>query len=107
MIRSRHACVLVGATCLTFMGCARSRWPRLTDGGQYEVYNPTACRAQVFTATDDNVTRDYVGQVPSGGRVVLTVPPRSQGTRVVAMALYPDRTNCETAARIRIRRVGP
>lgn len=107
MIRFRYACLLVCATSLAFMGCAPSgRWPRLTDGGQYEVYNPTPCRAEVYTATEDNVTRRYLGQVPSAGRVVVTVPPRSEGTRVVAMALYRDGTNCETGERIRIRRVG-
>jgi hypothetical protein len=108
MIRFRHACVLVGTLCLTFLGCAgRSRWPRLAHGAQYEVHNPTFCRAQVYTATENNVTRQYLGQVPSGGRAVVTVPPRSEGTRVVAMSLYPDGTNCEVGARIRIRRVGP
>lgn len=106
MIRFRQACVLVGAVCLPLMACARSRWPRVTDGGRYEVHNPTPCRAEVYTATDDNVTRRYLGQVPSGGRVVVTVPPRSEGTRVVAMSLYRDGTNCEVGARIRIRPVG-
>ena len=108
MIRFRHACIPLGATCLTLIGCApSSRWPRLTDGGRYEVYNPTPCRAQVYTATDDNVTRRYLGQVPSGARVVVTVPPRSEGTRVAAMSLYPDGTNCEGGAQIRIRRLKP
>jgi hypothetical protein len=108
MIPFRHLCVLVGAAWLPLVACApRSRWPRLTDGGRYEVYNPTGCRAQVYTATDNNVTRQYLGQVPSGGRVVVTVPPRAEGTRVAAMALYPDGTNCETGDRIRIRPVGP
>lgn len=108
MIRCRYACVLVGAGCLALIGCAGSgRWPRLTDGGRYEVHNPTPCRAQVFTATEDNVTRRYIGQVPSGGRVVVTVPPRSEGTRVAAMALYPDGTNCDVGGRIRVRRVSP
>jgi hypothetical protein len=78
----------------------------LTEGGRYEVHNPTQCRAEVYTATEDNVTRRYLGQVPSGGRVVVTVPPRSEGTRVVAMSLYRDGTNCEVDTRIRIRRVG-
>lgn len=107
MLRVRYACVLVGAACLTLLGCASARWPRLTDGGQYEVSNPTPCRAQVYTATEDGVTRRYLGRVPSGGRVVVTVPPRSEGTRVVAMSLYRDGTNCEVGARIRIRRVAP
>jgi hypothetical protein len=105
MIRFRHACVFGGAACLMLMGCASSRWPRLTEGGRYEVHNPTPCRAEVYTATEDNVTRQYLGQVASGGRVVVTVPPRSEGTRVVAMSLYRDGTNCEVEARIRIRRV--
>jgi hypothetical protein len=108
MIRFRHACVPVAAACLTLIGCAGGgRWPRLTEGGRYEVYNPSPCRAQVYTATEDNVTRRYLGQVPSGGRAVVTVPPRSEGTRVAAMALYPDGTNCDTGARIRVRRVKP
>jgi hypothetical protein len=107
MSRFRHACVLVGAGCLTLTGCASSRWPRVTDGGRYEVYNPTPCRADVYTATEDGVTRRYLGQVPSGGRVVITVPPRSQGTRVVAMALYRDGTNCDVESRLRVRRVRP
>jgi hypothetical protein len=107
MIGFRYACVLVGAACPTLMGCApSSRWPRLTDGGRYEVYNPTPCRAEIFTATENNVTRRYLGEVPSGGRVVVTVPPRSEGTRVAAMSLYRDGTNCEVGARIRIRRIG-
>jgi hypothetical protein len=105
MSRVLHACVLVGAAGLTLIGCARSRWPRLTEGGRYEVYNPTPCRAEVYTATNDNVTRQYLGPVPSGGRVVVTVPPRSEGTRVVAMSLYRDGTNCEVGARIRIQPV--
>jgi hypothetical protein len=107
MIRSRCACVLGGAACLTLLGCASARWPRLTEGGRYEVYNPTGCRAQAYTATEDGVTRRYLGQVPSGGRVVVTVPPRSEGTRVVAMALYPDGTNCDVESRLRVRRVKP
>jgi hypothetical protein len=105
MIRFRHACVLVGAACLTVVGCARSRWPRLTDGGRYEVHNPTQCRAEIFTATEDGVTRRYLGDVRGGGRVVVTVPPRSEGTRVVAMALYRDGTNCDVGSQIRIRPV--
>jgi hypothetical protein len=107
MIRIRDACFLIGATCLTLTGCSGGRWPRLTDGGRYEVHNPTGCRAEVFTATEDGVTRRYLGQVPSGGRVVVTVPPRSEGTRVAAMALYPDGTNCDVGRRLRIRRVAP
>ncbi len=108
MIRVRHAAVLVGATCLALVGCARSaRWPRLAEGARYEVYNPTVCRAEVYTVTDDNVTRQHLGGVPSGGRVVVTVPPRAEGTRVAAMSLYRDGTNCEVGARIRIRRVAP
>jgi hypothetical protein len=105
MSRFRYACVVVGAAGLTLTGCASSRWPRLTEGGRYEVYNPSPCRADVYTATEDNVTRRYLGQVPSGGRVVVSVPPRSEGTRVVAMALYRDGTNCDVGARIRIRSV--
>lgn len=106
MMRFRHACLL-GAACLTLTGCASSRWPRVTEGGRYEVYNPTPCRAEVYTATENNVTRRYLGEVPSGGRAVVAVPPRSEGTRVVAMSLYRDGTNCEVGARIRIRRVAP
>jgi hypothetical protein len=108
MMRFRCACVLLAATCPTFVSCARAAgWARLTDGGQYEVYNPTPCTGQVFTATEDNVTRRFLGRVPSGGRAVFTVPPRSEGTRVVAMALYADGTNCEVGTQIRIRRVRP
>jgi hypothetical protein len=107
MTRFRYACVLGVTSCLTLMGCASSRWPRLAEGGRYEVYNPTPCTAEVYTATDDNVTRRYLGRVPSGGRAVVTVPPRSEGTRVAAMSLYRDGTNCELGARIRVRRVGP
>jgi hypothetical protein len=89
------------------MGCAgSSRWPRLAEGAQYEVHNPTPCTAQVFTATDNNVTLRSLGQVRSGQRAVITVPARSEGTRVVAMSLYRDGTNCEVGDRIRIRRVG-
>jgi hypothetical protein len=105
MSHFRYACVLVAAAGLTFTGCVSARWPRLTEGGQYEVSNPTGCRAQVYTATEDGVTRRYLGQVPSGGRVVVTVPPRSEGTRVAALALYPDGTNCDVESRLRVRRV--
>lgn len=108
MIHSRHVGILVGAGCLTLVGCApSSRWPRLTEGARYEVYNPTPCKAEVYTATDDNVTRRYLGAVPTGGRVIVTVPPRAEGTRVAAMSLYRDGTNCEVGARIRVRRVNP
>jgi hypothetical protein len=61
------------------------------------------CPARVYTATENNVTRQYLGDVPSGGRAVFTVPPRSQGTRVVAMALYRDGTDCDTGGRLRVR----
>ena len=107
MIRFPHAGILGGAACcLTLTGCApSSRWPRLAEGAQYEVYNPTPCRAEVYTVTNDNVTRQHLGAVPSGGRAVVTVPPRAEGTRVAAMSLYRDGTNCEVDARIRIRRV--
>jgi hypothetical protein len=107
MIRLRHACILAAPTWLALTGCVgSSRWPRLTEGARYEVHNPTPCRAEVYTATDDNVTRQYLGAVPSGGRVVITVPPRAEGTRVAAMALYRDGTNCDVGSRIRVRRVG-
>jgi hypothetical protein len=97
--------LLVVAGCSTLIACAGSgRWPRLTEGGRYEVHNPTVCRAQVYTATENNVTRQYLGDVPSGGRAVFTVPPRSQGTRVVAMALYRDGTDCDVGDRLRVRR---
>jgi hypothetical protein len=105
MIRFRYACVLVAATCLTLVGCAPAGWARLTPGARYEVYNPTGCMGQVFTATEENVTRRFLGRVPSGGRAVFTVPPGSEGTRVVGMALYPDGTNCEVGSQIQIRRV--
>jgi hypothetical protein len=107
MIRLGYACVLVAATSLTLVGCARgSRWPRMVEGAQYEVSNPTQCQAQVFTATENNVTYRLIGRVPSGGRGVVTVPARSQGTRVVAMALYQDGTDCDVEGRIRVRRLG-
>jgi hypothetical protein len=106
MIRFSCASVLVAASCLPFVAClGPSHWARLTPGGRYEVYNPTPCMGQIFTATEENVTRRFLGRVPSGGRAVLTVPPGSEGTRVVGMALYPDGTNCEVGTQIRIRRV--
>jgi hypothetical protein len=102
MIPVRRLLILAG--CSTLAACAGSgRWPRLTEGGRYEVHNPTVCPAQVFTATENNVTRRYLGDVPSGGRAVFTVPPRSEGTRVVAMALYRDGTDCDTGDRLRVR----
>lgn len=108
MIRFRYAWAIAGITSLTLVGCApRSRWPRLAEGARYEVHNPTACRAEVYTATDDGVTRRYLGAVPSGGRAVVTVPPGAEGTRVAAMSLYRDGTNCEVGARIQVRRVQP
>jgi uncharacterized lipoprotein YajG len=107
MIRFRRSCVFVLVAVMTLAGCARERWPRVTDGGRYEVQNGSGCRAQVYTATEDNVTRRYLGQVRSGDRVVVTVPPRSEGTRVVAMALYPDGTNCDVGKRVRVRRAKP
>jgi hypothetical protein len=104
MARFRHFRVLVAAVCPALAACAGSgRWPKLTEGGRYEVHNPTVCRAQVYTATDNNVTRQHLGDVPSGGRAVFTVPARSQGTRVVAMALYRDGTDCDVEGRLRVR----
>jgi hypothetical protein len=106
MLGVRHACALVVATCLTVVACVSSgRWPRLTEGARYEVSNPTVCRAEVYTATENNVTRRYLGEVPSGRRAVVTVPPRSEGTRVVAMALYRDGTDCDPERRLRVRLV--
>jgi hypothetical protein len=106
MVRLGRACVLVAATSFT-VGCGRSsRWPRMVEGAQYEVSNPTQCPAQVYTATERNVTRRLIGRVPSGGRAVVTIPPRSDGTRVVAMALYQDGTDCDVEGRIRVRRLG-
>ena len=107
MNRFCRCCVFILAVCMTLAGCARERWPRVTDGGRYEVQNNSGCRAQVYTATEDNVTRRYLGQVPSGGRAVVTVPPRAEGTRVVAMAVYPDGTNCDVGKRVRVRRAKP
>jgi hypothetical protein len=107
MVRLGYACVLVGATCVAVASCARSsRWPKMVEGAQYEVSNPTQCTAQIYTATENNVTRRLLGQVQSGGRAVVTVPPRSGGTRVVAMALYRDGTDCDVEGRIRVRRLG-
>jgi len=104
MIRSHRIRVLAIALCSTLVACLGSgRWPKLTEGARYEVHNPTGCRAQVYTATENNVTRTYLGDVPSGGRAVFTVPERSQGTRVVAMALYRDGTNCDVEDRLRVR----
>jgi|SRR5918992_6323739 hypothetical protein len=106
MIHVRYTCVLVTAICLALTGCLSSgRWPRLVEGAQYEVNNPSPCTAQVYTATEDNVTRQYLGDVRSGRRALFTVPPRAEGTRVAAMALYRDGTNCDVESRIRIRRV--
>jgi hypothetical protein len=102
MIRCRYACAFVPLTCL-MLGCSGGRWPRLTQGGRYEVSNPTPCRALVYTATENGVTRRYLGEVPSGGRAVVSVPAGSEGTRVVAMALYRDGTDCDSAGRLRIR----
>jgi len=107
MIAVRRLHVLVVAGCATLVACASSRWPKLAEGARYEVHNPTVCRAQVYTATDNNVTRQHLGEVPSGGQAVFTVPPRSQGTRVVAMALYRDGTDCDAGGRLRVRRAKP
>jgi hypothetical protein len=108
MIAFRRLRVLVAAGCSALVACAGSgRWPKLTEGSRYEVHNPTVCRAQVYTATETNVTRQYLGEVPSGGRAVFTVPPSSQGTRVVAMALYRDGTDCDVDGRLRVRRAKP
>lgn len=108
MTRFLHACALLAASSLTLTSCAGTgRWPRLTEGGRYEVHNPSPCRAEVYTVTENNVTRRYLGDVPSGGRAVFTVPPRSEGTRVAAMALYRDGTDCDVGGRIRVRRVSP
>ena len=94
----------VVAGCALLVSCVGSgRWPKLTEGGRYEVSNPTVCSARVYTATESNVVRRYLGDVPSGGRGMFTVPPRSEGTRVVAMALYRDGTDCDSAGRLRVR----
>jgi len=109
MTRLRRARELFGATSLTlmFVACASSsRWPPLAEGARYEVHNPTPCTAQVFTATENNITLQSLGRVPAGGRTVITVPARAEGARVVAMSLYRDGTNCEVGDRIRIRRLG-
>jgi hypothetical protein len=81
--------------------------PRLIEAGRYEVYNPTPCTAEVFTAMDGGATRQNLGQVPSGGRVVFAVPPRAPGTRLVAVAAHPDGSDCERGERVRIRRIEP
>jgi hypothetical protein len=108
MIPVRHAGVLAVALCSVLVACIGSgRWPKLTEGGRYEVHNPTGCRARVYTATEKNVTREYLGDVPTGGRAVFTVPPRSEGTRVVAMALYRDGTDCDVEGKLRVRAVKP
>ena len=108
MLRCRRSPVLALAACSALAACAGSgRWPKLTEGTRYEVHNPTVCRARVYTATEDNVTRDYLGDVPSGGRAVFTAPPRAQGTRVVAMALYRDGTDCDTGGQLRVRPTKP
>ena len=105
MIRFRRLRVLVPLVCSALAACAGSgRWPKVSQGARYEVHNPTVCRAQVYTATEHNVTREHLGEVPSGGRAVFTVPPRAQGTRVVAMALYRDGTDCDVGGRLRVRR---
>jgi hypothetical protein len=69
MIPIRRLRVLVVAGCGTFVACASGRWPKLSEGGRYEVHNPTVCRAQVYTATDNNVTHDFQGATtnPEGG----------------------------------------
>ena len=100
--------LLVVGGCSALVACAGSgRWPKVAEGARYEVQNPTVCRAQVYTATENNVVRQYLGDVPSGGSGLFTVPPRSQGTRVVAMALYRDGADCDVGARLRVRRAKP
>lgn len=107
MVRWGFAWILAVATALALAGCAgRSRWPRVVEGAQYEVSNPTQCVAQIFTATDNNVTRQLIGRVRGGGRATFTVPPGAGGMRVVALALYQDGTDCDVEQRIRIRRLG-
>jgi hypothetical protein len=108
MIRFLRVRVVAVAVCSVLAACMGSgRWPKLTEGARYEVHNPTGCRAQVYTATEHNVTRQYLGDVPSNGRAVFTVPPRSEGTRVVAMALYRDGTDCDVEGRLRVRVAKP
>ncbi len=108
MVPVRRFSVHVVAMCAVLAACAGSgRWPKLAQGGRYEVQNPTVCPARVYTATEDNVTRQYLGDVPSGGRAVFTVPARAEGTRVVAMALYRDGTDCDVSGRLRVRPAKP
>lgn len=106
MVRLGFASVVVGAASLALVGCRSARWPRVVEGARYEVTNPTQCVAQVYTATDNNVTRQLIGRVRGGGKATFTAPPGAGGTRVVAMALYQDGTDCDVEQRIRIRRLG-
>ena len=105
MVRLGFASVLVGAVCVALVGCRSARWPRVVEGARYEVSNPTQCVAQIFTATDNTVTRQLIGRVRGGGRATFTVPPGAGGMRVVALALYQDGTDCDVEQRIRIRRI--
>ena len=108
MASLHRLCIVVVAGGSTLAACMGSgRWPKLTQGARYEVRNPTVCRAQVYTATENNVTRQHLGDVPSGGSAVFTLPPRAEGTRVVAMALYRDGTDCDVGGKLRVRVAKP
>jgi hypothetical protein len=75
------------------------------DASDYEVYNPTACAATVFTFDQTGLNREVIGSVPSGGRVVFHVLPSSRVSGVGAHAVASDGTNCEHGERVRVRRL--
>jgi hypothetical protein len=89
--------------------CATSGTPQSASAPQvasdYEVYNPTACEANVFTFDQSGLNRRVIGSVPSGGRVVFHVLPLSGGSRVGARALNSDGTDCERVEPVRVRRL--
>jgi hypothetical protein len=108
---THHLRVLALVACVAAPACARSaaRGPSPAEsdqtGGQYEVYNPTFCTAEVFTSSDASVYRQPIGQVPSGSRMVFTVPPLPRGVHLYATAVSPDGSDCERVRRVTVRRI--
>jgi hypothetical protein len=104
------AYMALSAACLTLTTCVPAGGrgeARLTEAGEYEVYNPSSCSARVYISSDPGTSGHTLGEVPSGGRMVFAVPRRAPGSRIVASALHADGTDCDPGGRIRIRRVGP
>jgi hypothetical protein len=99
-----HACLSASA-CTAVATTPAAKTAADNGAGEYEVYNPSACEATVFTFDRTGFNRKVLGSVPGGGRAVFHVLPLPSGTQVGAQAISPDGTDCERAERVRVRRL--